>query len=67
MGIRGIHIEYCWEIQKERNHYEDREVGGWIILKWILERYDVDMDWIDLTLCRDQWRAAVNTVMLVSS
>jgi hypothetical protein len=24
--------------QKERDHYEDQDVGGWIILKWILER-----------------------------
>jgi hypothetical protein len=23
----------------------------------------VDMDWIDLSLLRDQWRALVNTVM----
>jgi hypothetical protein len=24
--------------QKERNHLEDLDVGGWIILKWILDR-----------------------------
>jgi hypothetical protein len=29
-----------WEIQKERDHYEDEDVGRWIILKWILERED---------------------------
>jgi hypothetical protein len=27
-----------WEIQKERDHWEDQEVGGWTILKWVLER-----------------------------
>jgi hypothetical protein len=27
-----------WEIQKERHHWEDEDVGGWTILKWILER-----------------------------
>jgi hypothetical protein len=27
-------IEYRWESQKERDHW----VGGWIILKWILDR-----------------------------
>jgi hypothetical protein len=27
---------YCWESQKERGHWED--VGGWTILKWILDR-----------------------------
>jgi hypothetical protein len=31
---------YWWESQKERNHYEDQYVGGWIILKWILEGQD---------------------------
>jgi hypothetical protein len=29
---------YRWESQKERDHYKDQDVGGWIILKWILER-----------------------------
>jgi hypothetical protein len=24
--------------QEERYHYEDQDVGEWIILKWILER-----------------------------
>jgi hypothetical protein len=26
------------ESQMERDHWEDRDVGGWTILKWILER-----------------------------
>jgi hypothetical protein len=26
------------ESQKERDHWEDRDVGGWTILRWILER-----------------------------
>jgi hypothetical protein len=29
------HIGYWWESQKERDHEEDQDVGGWIILKWI--------------------------------
>jgi hypothetical protein len=28
MGSRGMHIGYWWEIQKERDHWED-----WTILK----------------------------------
>jgi hypothetical protein len=40
MGRRGMHIGYKWEIQKERDHWEDQDVGGWTILKWILERWD---------------------------
>jgi hypothetical protein len=35
---KGMHIGYWWEIQKERDHWEDQDVGGWTILKWILER-----------------------------
>jgi hypothetical protein len=38
MGRRGMYIGYCWEIQKERDHWEDQDVGGWTILKLILER-----------------------------
>jgi hypothetical protein len=29
-----------YESQKERGHWEDQDVGGWTILKWILERSD---------------------------
>jgi hypothetical protein len=38
MGRRGMHIGYWWEIQKEIYHWEDQDVGGWTILKLILER-----------------------------
>jgi hypothetical protein len=30
-------IGYWWESQKERDNYEDQDLGGWIILKWILD------------------------------
>jgi hypothetical protein len=39
-GRRGMHIGYWWENQKERAHWEDQDIDGWIILKWILERWD---------------------------
>jgi hypothetical protein len=32
---------------KERDHWEDQDVGGWSILKWILERYNGIL-WIGL-------------------
>jgi hypothetical protein len=38
MGRSVMHIGFGWESQKERDHWEDQDVGGWIILKWILER-----------------------------
>jgi hypothetical protein len=39
IGRRGMHIEYWWESQKDRDYKKDQDVGGWIILKWILEIY----------------------------
>jgi hypothetical protein len=33
-----MQIKYWWEGQKERDYEEDQDVGGWTILKWILER-----------------------------
>jgi hypothetical protein len=38
MGRRQLRIGEWWEIQKERDHWEDQDVGGWTILKLILER-----------------------------
>jgi hypothetical protein len=38
MGRRGMHIKFWWESQKERDHHENLDVGGRIILERILER-----------------------------
>jgi hypothetical protein len=35
-----MHTRFWWESQNEREHYEDLDVGGRIILKWILEKQD---------------------------
>jgi hypothetical protein len=35
-----MYIGFWWDSQKERDHWEDQDVGGWTILKWILERED---------------------------
>jgi hypothetical protein len=37
-GRRGLHVGFWWESQKERDHQEDLDIGGRIILIWILER-----------------------------
>jgi hypothetical protein len=39
-GRRGTLIDYWWESQWERDHYEDKDVGGWITSGWILERWN---------------------------
>jgi hypothetical protein len=47
MGRRGTRIGCWWESQREAGHYEDQDVGGFIILGFILERWDEVM-WIEL-------------------
>ena len=46
---------------------EDTGVDGRIILKWIFEKWDGGMDWIDLAQDRDRWyslvREAINLVV----
>jgi hypothetical protein len=42
---------------------ENPGVDGRIILKWIFERLDGVMDWINLAQDRDRWPALVNAVM----
>ena len=34
-----------------------------ILLKWIFEKWDGDMDWIDLAQDRERWRTFENAVM----
>jgi hypothetical protein len=45
LGRRRLHIGYWWDSQKERDHWEDQDVGGLTILKWFLEISD-GMEWI---------------------
>jgi hypothetical protein len=37
-GRSGMHIGYWWKSQKERDYYEDLDVGGRVILQQILEK-----------------------------
>jgi hypothetical protein len=44
-------------------HLEDPGVDGRILLKWIFENWEGDIDWIDLAQDRDRWRAVVSAVV----
>jgi hypothetical protein len=46
-----------------RNHLEDPGLDGRIILKWIFDKWDGDVDLIGLSRDRVRWRAVVNAVM----
>jgi hypothetical protein len=49
---------------RERDHLQDLRVGGSTIYKFAIQ--DIGwkgLDWINLAEDRDNWRAAVNTVM----
>jgi hypothetical protein len=59
---KRMYIAFRWEGEKERDNYEDPDVGG-MIIKWILEKKGYGgMEWIHLTQDWDQWRALVNMI-----
>jgi hypothetical protein len=47
---------------RETDHLKDPDVDGRIVLKWIFNKWDGDMDWIDMAKDRDRWRALVSAV-----
>jgi hypothetical protein len=61
-----VRAGFWWRNLREKYHLKDPGVDGRIILKWIFEKWDGGMDWIDLFQCRDRWRAVVNAVMNLS-
>jgi hypothetical protein len=50
-----MHIGYWWESQKERDHWEDQDVGGWTILKMDLGEIGWDgrdgSNWLRIGTC----------------
>ena len=63
IGRGEVHTGFWWENLREGGHLEDPGVDGKIILKWVFEKYDGGMDWIDLTQDRDMWWTRVNAMM----
>jgi hypothetical protein len=38
MGMKRNAYRFWWESQKRRNHKEDLDIDGRIVLRWVLER-----------------------------
>jgi hypothetical protein len=62
-GREEMHTGFWWGTLKEGDHLEDPGVDGRIILKWIFEKWDGAIEWIDMAKDRDMWLAVVNTAM----
>ena len=43
MGVERVCIVSCWGNWRERDHWGDLGVDGWIILGWISRMWDVGM------------------------
>jgi hypothetical protein len=46
-----------------RDHLEQPDVEGRILLRWIFREWGGGMDWADLAQDRDRWREPVSAVM----
>jgi hypothetical protein len=64
-GGRGMTAanRFWWGNLREGDHLEDPGVDERVIAKWIFEKSDRGMGWIDLAQDRDRWRALVSAVM----
>jgi hypothetical protein len=50
-----MHTGFWWRDLRAGDHLEDPCVDGRIILKWIFEKWDGGIDWIDLAQDWDRW------------
>jgi hypothetical protein len=64
MVRKGLHRWLCWGNVKERNHLQDLDVDGRIILKCILKK-QAGMVWTESVFSDDRvkWQTVVITVM----
>jgi hypothetical protein len=59
---RGLH-KVLVRKREGKNHLEDKDVDGRIILRWIFIKWNEHMQWNDLAQNRDRRRALVNAVL----
>jgi hypothetical protein len=62
-GKSEVLTGFWWGDLREGDHLGDPGVDGRIILKWIFNKWDGGIDWIELAQDRDKCRALVNAVM----
>jgi len=43
-----VHKGFWWGNLRERDHLEDPDIGGTVILKWIFGKWNGCMDWINM-------------------
>jgi hypothetical protein len=58
-----VHTGFWWGNLREEDHLEDPGIDKATVLKWIVKKRAGGMEWIDLALDRDRWRALVSAVM----
>ena len=64
MGVERECIGSWWGNVREKDHWGDLGVDGYIILGWISQEVGCGyMDWIVLVQHRDRWRTLVSAVM----
>jgi len=58
-----VYTGFWWGTPWEREHLEDPDIDGRIILRWLFRKCDGSMEWVYLPQDRDRWWAQVNAVM----
>jgi len=61
---RGVCIGSWWGNRRERDHWGELGVEGWINIRMDLQEVGCGyMDWIGVAQDRDRWRTLVSAVM----